>query len=479
MKNISLKANFIFQLVYELLLLLLPFATSPYIARVLGADCLGLYSYTYTVAMYFVLISMLGIRNYASRVIAKVRHRTVELNVVFSALLNLHIFSSIISLLLYFIYAYYFSVNKSLSYIQGIVVISALFDVSWFFYGLENFRTTVIVSTIAKILTVISVFCFVKSSNDLEIYCLIMALGHLMSQIPLCFLLKKSVSYVRVDFSDIITHIKPLLVLFIPFIAISLYKYMDKLMLGYMCDMTQLGLYENAEKVSSLPNTLIAAFGVVMLPRISNLISLHEDDKVDMYMLYSVRYIMCISIGITFGMMAVGVDFAPLFWGADFGESGNLIVGLSLTIPFLAMGNILRTQYLIPQQQDRIYIYSVVCGAIVNVISNIILIPYMQAWGAVIGTIFAEATVCLMQIFSVLHKLPIIAYIKEIMPMFGIGLLMLIIEMTVFDVQIYTWLEFIFKVSIGFFIYTILSVIYLNAINDSLLFKVKEYLFIK
>ena len=60
----SVKQNLLYQAFYELLVIFLPLITAPYISRILGADGLGRYSYTYSVATYFVLFSMLGIKNY-------------------------------------------------------------------------------------------------------------------------------------------------------------------------------------------------------------------------------------------------------------------------------------------------------------------------------------------------------------------------------------------------------------------------------
>ena len=149
-------------------------------------------------------------------------------------------------------------------------VLSGLFDISWFYFGIEHFKLTVLRSTVIKILNVICVFTLVRSKSDLWIYCLIMALGMLLSQLTLWVPLKKYVKFVKPSWSKMTIHIKPMLVLFVPTIAVSLYKYMDKIMIGSISSKTQLGFYENAEKVINIPTTVITSFGTVMLPKMSN-----------------------------------------------------------------------------------------------------------------------------------------------------------------------------------------------------------------
>ena len=69
----SIKKNFIYNLIYQVLIVLFPIVTSPYISRVLGSDGLGVYSYRYSIANYFVIFAMLGISTHGNRSVAMVR----------------------------------------------------------------------------------------------------------------------------------------------------------------------------------------------------------------------------------------------------------------------------------------------------------------------------------------------------------------------------------------------------------------------
>ena len=151
-KKSSIKKNFAYQLIYEILVLILPFITSPYIARVIGAEGLGIYSYTYSVAYYFVLFSLLGIKNYGNRSIAKIRDNRNLLNETFTNILSVHILISIICCIAYGIYVFELKEDRVLATIQGFYVLSGLFDISWFYFGIERFKMTVSRNIIIKII---------------------------------------------------------------------------------------------------------------------------------------------------------------------------------------------------------------------------------------------------------------------------------------------------------------------------------------
>lgn len=475
----SVKMNVIYQILYQVLTLILPFITSPYIARVIGADGLGIYSFTYSIAYYFVLFSMLGITNHGNRVIARTRENQQEMESSFSDLLFIHVCMSVICTAAYIIYCLFVKTDKLYAWIQLAYVFSGILDISWFYFGIEQFKITVIRNAVIKLLSVISLFAFVRKPDDLWIYCCILSFSSLLSQISLWISLKKYVKIHKPDFQKAMSYIKPLLVMFIPTIAISLYKYMDKIMLGIMCTKTQLGFYENAEKINNIPIAIIGSFGTVMLPKMSNLSAKGDSKGTNRYMKLSMQYIMCVALALAFGLSAVGQVFAPVFWGEEFVVSGTLIQYLSITIPVIAFANIIRTQYLIPNNKDKEYIISVIAGAVVNLICNAVFIPILDAVGACIGTVAAEITVCCIQCFYVRKALPIKQYLRSFAIFVPTGIIMFT---AVFflgrngTVSIHTLL---LQILVGATIYGIITVCYLYMIKDETFINILSHLHLK
>ena len=465
MRNNSTKKNFIYNLIYQILILIIPLITAPYLSRVVGVSGVGTYSYTYSIVYYFMLLTLLGINNYGNRTIAKVRDNKEKRSKEFWSMYILQLFMGTIMLILYLGYVLIFDVEyKQIALIQSLFIFSSILDINWFFFGLEEFKTTITRNTFVKIATVILIFLIVKNKDDLWKYTLIMSSMTVLSQVILWYALKNKVGFVKIQKKDIIKHIKPNLILFIPVIAISLYKMLDKVMLGSMTNVIEVGYFENAEKIANIPMTIISALGTVMLPRMSNIIAKGEEDKVNNYITKSINFVMFLSMAMCFGLVAISSEFAPYYFGTEFKKTGALIALLSFTFPFLSFANVIRTQYLIPKEKDRDYIISVSLGAIVNILLNIFLIPMYKSIGACIGTIAAEATVMIYQTISVRKELNVLQYIKNSFPFVVKSILMFIIIYPISLTDMNVIIKLMIQVFMGCIIYGLLNLKYIMKI---------------
>lgn len=245
-----------------------------------------------------------------------------KLNKTFSSIYSLQVITFSIAIIAYAIYLFLFvKDNKLIVLLQLIYVTSGLFDIGWLFFGLEQFKLTVARNTLIKISTVIFMFVFVHKPSDLWKYTLIMSAGTLFSQAYLWFYVKKFVSFKRCSVKEIACNIKPVLILFIPVLAYSIYKVMDKIMLGNMSSYDQVGFYNNAEKIINIPMGIITALGTVMLPRMSNIVANGDKKRVDDYIRISAKLVTLLSSAIAFGLMGVSSVLAPVFFGDEFSFS--------------------------------------------------------------------------------------------------------------------------------------------------------------
>lgn len=465
----SLQKNFLYNVLYQILLVILPLITAPYISRTLGATAVGVYSYTYSVAYYFLLIAMLGIGNHGNRSIAAVRDDRKKLNKTFSSIYSLQVITFSIAILAYAIYLVLFvKDNRLIVLLQLIYVTSGLFDIGWLFFGLEQFKLTVARNTLIKISTVVLMFVFVHRPSDLWKYTLIMSAGTLFSQAYLWLYVKKYVSFEKCSVKEITSNIKPVLILFIPVLAYSIYKVMDKIMLGNMSSYDQVGFYNNAEKIINIPMGIITALGTVMLPRMSNIVANGDKKRVDDYIRISAKLVTLLSSAIAFGLMGVSSVLAPVFFGDEFIACGEIIRLLSVTVFFIAWANVIRTQYLIPNKRDSIYLTSTMVGAILNLIINWMLIPKYQANGAAFGTIVAEFSVMLVQMVAVKNELPIRKYIMSYSPILIIGLIMAVLVDRIgikLGVSVST---LAIQILAGGFFFCIATIAYLRISNDEM-----------
>ena len=470
----SVKKNFLYNLFYQILVILAPLITTPYISRIFGPNGVGSYSYSYSVANYFVLFAMLGIMNYGNRKIASVRDDKEKLNKEFSSILVFHLIISLIVFIFYISYVMFISKynDKTMLYIQIIYVLSSVLDINWLFFGLGEFKITVVRNTLIKIGSILLIFIFVKESTDLYKYSIIMASSYLLSNLYLWIYLKRFVSIKSVSFMQIKEHFKPCILLFIPVLSISIYKVLSKIMLGTISNITELGYFENADKLTTIPIGIITALGTVMLPTISNLVSKGESKKIQEYTKISLIFAVFISFGAMFGLLSISDVLIPIFLGEKFLK---VIVVLKYSLPsilFLAWANVIRTQYLIPNNLDKIYISSTVLGAIVNIVLNFMFIKPFGAIGAAIGTLGAEISVCVYQSFKVRNHIKFKNYIKYILVFLSSGIIMLIINRILSGFLNASVLGLFILIIIGGITYLISTIIILNIIKEEYLIKV-------
>lgn len=465
----SAKKNVLYQACYQILTIIIPIITAPYVARVLGKSGIGIYTYTYSIASYFALFAKLGIHVYGNRAIASVRDDSAVLNKVFSELLFLHISASVLALVAYgFFILHFLSDYKEIVIIQALYIVAEMLEIDWFYFGLEQFKLTVSRNILVKILTLIAIFLFVRTPNDTWKYCAILAVSAAMSQIIVWHWLPNYAKVVKISISEALKHLRPLIGFFIPSVAVSLYKIMDKIMLGAMLGTDYVGLYENSEKIIIMILSVIASLGTVMMPRVTNLIAKgNYKDSIKIIDL-SIKFNIVISFSFAFGIMGISEIFIPIFYGNGFIDSAPLMSGLAITMPFIALADVIRTQYLLPNHKDRIFQISVITGACINIMINYFLIPRINALGAVIGTIFAEVSVCAIQCACSWKQLRIGKYIKLIVVSCLCGLIMSILVYTVGKYLLRSILTIIIQVFTGMLTYSILMFIYLYKTQDSL-----------
>lgn len=468
-KNPGLKKNFMFSSAYQILAIILPLITAPYIARVLGAANSGIYSKTHALARYFLLFAMLGVNNYGNRAIARVHDDPKKMSITFWEIYAFQVLMAIICTLLYMCFCLFIAKENQLIYLmQGFYVFGSLFDINWCCFGMENFKLTTIRSSVLKIVSAICVFIFVRSKNDLWLYTLIISLSYVISVLAVWPFVLKHIDLIRPTFQGIKKHIKPNLILFWPVIAVSIYNLMDRIMLGWMSIDEEVGFYSYAESIVTVPTTLILALDNVVMPRMSNLFSKEgKSDHIKYLMDTVMMFAMFMSGAMAFGLAGVSDVFAPWFYGKDFARCGYFILLLSPVIVFKGWAGALRTQFIIPTGRDKIYVFSLTAGAIVNLILNALLIPKINGVGAIIGTLAAEFSVCFIQFFLCRKDVNLRSYLVNGFSFCMIGTLMFFAVEALSHVSSSSLITMAIQMVCGAMIYILLGCIYMIRIRKN------------
>lgn len=449
----SIKKNLIYQFSYQFLILVIPFIISPYLTRILGKENLGVYSYVNSIAFYFVIFAMLGIANYGTRAISMVKDNELELRKTFWNLFFLHIISSSIAIFSYCILC--FSLLKSsVGYLHILYVLSALFDITWLFYGLEEFKSIVLKNTLIKVIELILIFTLVKTENDLPIYTAIMCGSYLLGMLVIMPLAIKNVKFIRPNWKLIGKHLKPVLILSIYTLSTGIYSVLDKTILGIFCEKADVGIYDYGEKLIKIINTILTTVGTVMLPRMSYLFEKKDKTKLIQFISYSFIGIGFLAFGSVFGILGLGDDFVLLYYGKDFIECSFVMKCLTPIILIVSFGNIIRTQYILPSKKDKMYVASFAISMLLNAIIDLSLIPFIGINGAIIGTIVAELTSVLIQLLSVRKEIPILKFLFKTIPFLFSGGVMFIILFLLNHFNVFSSINIVGRLSIEFVIGT-------------------------
>ena len=421
------RKNAMYNIAYRVFSVFLPLATAPYLSRTVGTAGVGLYSDAWSISYIFVLIGMLGLNDYGVRAISRIQDDRKELDRVFSEIWQMQLAVAGATLLLWFGYIIFAAgEEKTISLSLTMMSVSCFVNFDWCLMGMNEFKPVAVRNTIVKVLATVSVFFFVHSAEDLWVYGLVWSLSTLLGCLSCAMTLRGRVSYHPVPWKDAARHLGPCSVLFISVMAVNIYRTMDKVMVTSISGPSENGLYEDAEKIIYCLSGFISAIGTVMMPKISKMQKEGRTAEILKHIDRSMDLVICMVSAMAFGVAAVAEEFAPLFYGEDFIRSGSLMIPLAFTLIMIGFANVIRTQWVLPQSRDTIFVKSVCSGAAVNLVANALLIPSMGAMGAVIGTLAAELTVPVVQFVILRKELPYRKYLGYVLTYAVIGGIMLI-----------------------------------------------------
>lgn len=408
LKAKSAKKNYVYNVLYQVLLLIVPLITTPYISRVLGPEGVGQYSYTYSLITYFTLAAALGFGYYAQREIASNREDAYTRSKLFWEILLCRLLPTCICLAVNFTLCVtrVYGDDSTLMLVMSCSIAAIAIDASFYCQGMEDFGKIVLRNTIVKIATVAMIFIFVNSSDDVWLYALI-NLG--MSIVGNATLWVGLPGYlVRVKAKDLhpFRHLPGTLRLFLPTIVISIYTVLDKTLIGIITQSdAENGFYEQADKVVKIALTVVTCLGTVMIPRNTAEFKRGNIDKLRSNIYFASKFVWFLGTALVFGISAVTFNFNGWFFGEGYESVNRIMIVLSGLCLAIGMSNVLGVQYLVPTGRDKTFTLTVTAGAIVNTVLNIPLIIFFGAFGAAIATIIAECSVTGVQLFCVRKEL--------------------------------------------------------------------------
>ena len=447
--------NYLYNVGYQVLAIIVPLITSAYVSRVLRPTGVGINAFTSSIINYFILLASMGIGYYGNRQIAYVRENKKQIAKTFWEIQIVKTLMTLFSFLIFIIFMFFYTRQSKYMWAQSFNLVAVAFDISWFYEGIENFKVTVLKNAIVKIISTVAIFLFIKEPSDLILYIWVLALSTLLGNLTLWPDIFRDLPKIKIYNLRPWPHILPMIELFIPQIATQVYVQLNKTMLGIMSSETASGYYQYSDNLVKLVLALVTATGTVMLPHVANAVSHGNMKHVNNLLYRSFDFVSAISIPMMFGLAAISLTLVPKYYGPGYQPVGPAMMIESIVILMIAWSNALGVQYLLPIHDQKNFTISVTVGAFVNLILNIPLIHIWGLNGAMWSTVISECSVTLYQLVVVKQLLSFKILFRGSWKYFVSGLIMFIVVFWMNRILKDSWLMMGVEVIVGVLVYTV------------------------
>ena len=466
----GLKKNILYSGFLTTSLYIFQFITYPYVARVLGVTNIGICNYVQSIVQYFCLFSMLGITTLGVREIAKCNGDKLKLNQTFSQLFTLNAVFTAIVLAIYFLLVETipnFIQYRKLLYIGATQIFFGTFAVEWLFRGLEEFKYITVRTLFVRLSYVISIFVFVRNSDDYTIYFWIYSAMIIANGIINWNYGKRFVQFSIQPLSLVQTYVKPLCFLGSQLILTSLYTTFNTVYLGLTCGDTQVGYYTTATKIENIILALYSSFTLVMMPRISSLMQSEQQEDVKRLLQSSFNLLFAFVFPCFFFSEFYANELVYLVAGDGY---EGAVLPMRIVMPLMliiGLEQIFIVQILMPSRSDRQVFVNSIIGAICSILLNVLIVSKFESTGSSIVWFVSELAVMTTALYYVKQKYHDITFSTNMVKHLLSFIPMLLIYYLISIIVEQSWICF----SLGF----ILTLVYSNI---ALLYMVKNNVYI-
>ena len=400
------KKNYVFNLVLTGFNILFPVISFPYVAKILGPVGIGKVQFILSFTQYFALIAALGIPIYGVRVISQSTHDPKLLYKNLGELLYIHIVCSVIITVLYIVTIVsfsFFSNDKSLYFLSGLIILMGFTSIDWYFTGIENFKLIALRSVSIKVISLVFLFLFVKVRADYNIYLLISLFSILGNNVINIISVRK---HITLSPKGIKKHFKPLMYTFGTTVATSMYIMLDTVLVGFFSDEKSVGLYSASIKLTKISIPFIISAATVLMPRISKLFGTGDFESLKIILSKSFNFITIIAVPICVGLLILAPELIYAFSGTQFNGAIITMQILSPLALIIGLGYFWGFQILIPAGKEREMLIAVILGMVFNLTLNCIMIPVYKQNGAAIANVTSEFIVTMAYMFFCYKVIP-------------------------------------------------------------------------
>lgn len=400
--NKLLAINMISSGLFQLLMLIVPIITTPYVSRIFSPEDIGLYATSLGYASIFVTMAAFGIPIFGPREIAKTND-IFERTRTFVRIWSIQIICSLSSFL-FFLLISSTKPERNIYFVQSLLILISIFDVSWFFIGIEEIRKNLFRNFLTKLVATFFIFFAIKNESQLFLYTVInvgaMLLGNISMfiQLPRYLSIKKITISVKINYSIFFK----MFTLMIPMLLDTFKNSVSKIILNWQTDNHEVGLYDQGIKIIIICLGIVTSMSNAVAPRMSYLVSKGSEEQLSAYFEKFSRLIFSISILLITGIISVGEYFVPVFFGFGYEDVLPILLIGSFSILFSSLNAFMMNGLIIPKSKDSLLLKSSFFSALSVVIFNLVLDPYLNAIGAAIA--FSMSSIILFVIYCNILK---------------------------------------------------------------------------
>lgn len=415
-KTPNIKLNFMYMMAYRVMVTISPLVTTPYISHILNPVDIGNYSFTQSISSYFSALAVLGCLTYGQREIAICRDDRYLCSKTFWEINIVRLITSLFVFVAYII-AIIFIFDPSLRIFYAILAIetfSGILDITWFYQGIENFSSVFKRNFIMRLLNIGLIFLVVKEQQDVYKYVAITALSLFVGNISLWANIRNNVDLIPFRELSPLKSFFPILLLFIPTIAGTLYSQLDITMLGNIGrNATENAYYAQGVKITTICSTTVSTICGVVAPRLAYTIAHGSKEQTNHYMSKALDIIFLVGMPMSVGVMTASSVLVPWFLGTEYMGTVKLMKWLSPVCFLSGLKGLFGSSYLIASRRQNKYTGILLVGVAANFFMNLLLIPKLMAEGASLASVVSELFVLAVILFSIRGELKFTHLIKN------------------------------------------------------------------
>ena len=294
---------------------------------------------------------------------------------------------------LYFLSSWY-DININLYLATYLLVIgNSLFPI-WFFQGIQKMRYLTFVSIIARAISVITIFTFVKSEQDIILAAVFQSIVPLVSAIIAWLFIFKCYreAIIFPSFLVIKNVFKSSWPFFISMFSINVYTASTTVILGIMTNNTVVGYYSAANKVIDSIKGLINPISQAIYPYISKMAVESKDSA--LHFLKKLFYIMGgFNLCVCLLIFIFSETIVSIILGSSYIESISIFKIMSLLPVIIILSNIMGLFTMLTFGMQKQFSKILLHAAIFDLIIIFPLILFFQGNGAALTMVFTEAFV--------------------------------------------------------------------------------------